>query len=243
MFYDVIEKVVYHYIDFIESEYLDRINNPFCRTAERIVTSINTSKNYRIGFFEMKKPEYGFIGTVFCGARYLNKDLSLFNEELCICRVNEGPKGLRASEIEEFSYNGCKAIMGEYFSKFHELLESSWNKNLTEEEEKLFREEEERLARKAKWAAEKAARDEAIKKICGGYRENIIRHDFNYGGHHYSDFSFEKEITVEEFKKILQLLHHTVEAKITNLPIRDEEVKIYGQGKTWHYRYTGSWTD
>lgn len=221
------------------------------RAAMEVVNGVNNSRNYRIGFLVNKTKDsnnpYGFVEDAFVSGNFLHLteyDMKRYQYVPVIVKVNDGPKGKRASAIKVFTYENCKALMGEYVNKFVSLAEETFNKTYNN----LVKEEDERKERERQWELRRKMEEEERNRKISELGIEWVRvsresKTSNYGGSYSATYTFSTSIDEDTFKKYLTIIGRKTEAKPCYLPICPETVNIYGQGDTWHYSWNGEWDD
>lgn len=221
------------------------------RAAMEVVNGVNSSKNYRIGFFSNKTKDnnnpFGFVEDAFVSGRFLHisaYDIKRYEYVPVIAKVNDGPKGKRASVLKKFTYDNCEEIMGDYINKFVSLATETFNNTYNN----LVKEEDERKERNRQWELRhKMEEEEKNRKISELEIEWVrISNEYNssnYGGRYSATYTFSKAIDEDTFKKYLTIIGHKTEAKPCYLPICPETVNISGRGDTWNYSWCGEWND
>lgn len=237
--------------DSLVSYYIRDIYDNNIRSALEVVSGVNMSKNYRIGFLTNKTKDsnnpFGFVKDAFVSGRYLHLsvyDMKSYEYVPVIAKVNDGPKGKRTSSLKKFTYDNCKEMMGDYIYKFISLATETYNKTFNE----LVKEDEEREERKRKWELlRKMEEEERNRKISElgieWVRVSNESKSSNYGGRYSATYTFSTSINEDTFKKYLNIIGHKTEAKHCNFPISPETIKIFGHGNTWHYSWHGEWDD
>ena len=229
---------------------LNHIDNDI-RSALAVVNGVNNSKNYRIGFLTNKTKDsnnpFGFVEDAFVSGRYLNLsayDMKRYEYVPVIAKVNDGPKGKRASAMSVFTYENCKSLMGDYVNKFVALATETYNDTF----DKLIKEEEEREERNRQWEIQRKQEEEERKQKISELGIDWVRisneyKSSNYGGSYSATYTFSTAIDEDTFKKYLNIIGHKTEAKPCYLPICPEKIEIFGYKGNWHYSWNGEWDD
>lgn len=221
------------------------------KAAMEVVNGVNNSRNYRIGFLVNKTKDsnnpFGFVEDAFVSGNFLHLteyDMKRYQYVPVIAKVNDGPKGKRASAIKVFTYENCESLMGEYVNKFVSLAEETFNKTYNN----LVKEEDERKERERQWELRRKMEEEERNRKISELGIEWVRisnecKTSNYGGSYSATYTFSTTIDEDTFKKYLTIIGRKTEAKPCYLPISPETVDIYGHGDTWHYSWHGEWDD
>lgn len=221
------------------------------RSAMAVVNGVNNSRNYRIGFLTNKTKDinnpFGFVEDAFVSGHYLHlsaSEMKRYEYVPVIAKVNDGPKGKRASSMRVFTYDNCEEMMGDYVNKFVALATETFNETYNN----LVKEEDERKERERQWELRRKMEEEERNRKISELGIEWVRvsresKSSNYGGRYSATYNFSTSIDEDTFKKYLTIIGKVVEPKPCYLPISPETVDIYGHGDTWHYDWRGEWTD